>query len=252
MKSHCILNRKGGAPRRLVTSLIIVSGAIAANAQLSGNLFLDQASQSGNGTLNSVYLDNPAYSTGFGRKFTVSDSAWDISSFDYLAIVLGDPTVDYNSAYVTVSKFSGVAPSAQHDPTTISTGSDIVYSALLPVQKTFIKSSMYQVLVDVSGAASLQGLAHGDYVVSIDVAGNDANGSWFVAENSARTATETWQRNPADGYGFGWANWSPIANESNAHDAGIGINGTVNTVPEPSALAILGLGLPYLFRRRRA
>ncbi len=66
---------------------------------------------------------------------------------------------------------------------------------------------------------------------------------------SLAQASDSWARNPGGGFGLPiGTNWGMLSAATTFREASMGINGAA--VPEPATMAILGLGVAALARRR--
>lgn len=240
-----------------------------AQAQLTGNLLLRQASFAARGYVNQVFADFPLASTGMGSLVSTGE-AWNISNIQTLQLQGGAANSwwgNVNSATLNVSRLVGGIPDSAIDSTiTTNVGPSVVYSGTVNVfldqgQATVNgPNQAFRMTADTSGVAELQGLAAGDYVFSLVANTTFAlHGQTFTAQSTLPGTVNDYTRNPGGGFNLGspgntaWTTMTvayppsgPLANW------GIGINGSVAPVPEPATLAALGIGAIALIRRRKS
>jgi hypothetical protein len=241
---------------KLATIFVLSLGAVAAHAQLAGNLHLVQADDSASGYVNQNFSDFPSFSTGIGSRFSVGGGeTWNILNVQQRMFDAGSwiSSGGITSALLTLSKF-GSGPSGSHDPTAFSSGSDIVYSGNVGVSIDNVNGVLFNLTADTSGVSELQGLGSGDYLVSVVV--NAAFGSFGQGYTllSADTSQDSYARNPGGGFGVpAGSAWGTLQAQfgSAGTQTGLGINGEAIPVPEPASMIALGLGAMACVRRRR-
>ncbi|MBX3096512.1 MAG: PEP-CTERM sorting domain-containing protein [Fimbriimonadaceae bacterium] len=236
-----------------IAAMLIVAGSVA-NAQLTGNLYLEQADDvNGPGGLNFVnqaFGDFPDFSTGVGNVVTFG-SAVNLSDVQIRYTDSGSWTSGNApaSAWLTISMFSG-SPSSNHDPVGASAGGDIMFSGAVAGSVTNISGSLFNYVADATGVTNL---AAGTYLVSlVPIADFGVAGQAFIL-GALNQSADSYARNPGGGFGFpaGTA-WDTLTNASGnpgLRQAGMGING--QAVPEPASMVALGLGALAMVRRRR-
>jgi len=229
-----------------IISAFSVLGAMA-SAQLTGNLYLAQANDAGANFVNQEFGDFPTFSTGIGNVVTFS-SAVNLTDVQLRMVDVGSwVSGGVNQARLTISQFSGV-PSANHTFGTASVGGDIMYSAIVNASITNVSGTLFNFVGDASG---VQNLAAGTYVVSLTGIADFAVRGQAFTQASAAQASDSWARNPGGGFalpiGTAWGTLS-AASSGGMREASMGINGAA--VPEPATMAILGLGVAALARRR--
>jgi hypothetical protein len=251
--------------RCALAGIILVAILPGAQAQLTGNLLLRQASFGNIGYVNQVFSDNPSITTGMGSMVT-STQAWNISNIQTLQRGAGNPNTwwgNVNTATLNVSRQVAGAPDPAIDPTvTTNTGASVVYSGLVSLTLDQGQANgnganqSFRMTANTSVIGALQNLAAGSYVFSlVPNAALGTFGQTFTVGSTLPGTANDWTRNPGGGFGFsGGTNWTtmtaafppsgPLANW------GIGINGS--PVPEPTTVAVLGLGALVLIWRRRS
>ena len=231
----------------VLLAALAVLGATA-NAQLSGNLYLAQANDAGIGIVDQEFSDFPTFSTGAGNVVTFSSSV-KLTDVQTRLLDSGTWVADkVNSARLTISKF-GSAPSNQHTPGGASSGSDIVYDALITANQTNISNGLFNYVGDASGVPVLSA---GTYFITMTgVAGFGAHGQAFHME-STDTSMDSWARNPGGGFGLaGGTSWFHTIDQAGwTKQISMGVNG--QAVPEPASMAVLGLGALVALKRKRS
>lgn len=240
------------------TKTLLVLGAVvtvaSANASLTGNLYLAQGvGASGSNFVNQVFGDFPTFSTVSGNVVTVGGTGWNVSNIQSEFVDAGSFVNDnVNTALLTVSMFSGT-PSSNHGAT-VSTGADIVFSGNVTASITNANAGLFNFEVDTTGISQLQGLAAGSYLFTLTpIADFGVHGQAFNTV-STDTSTVGWTNNPGGGFGFGagWQTYAAASLDTSASQFSLGINGTpASTVPEPASMAVIGLGVAALLRRRK-
>lgn len=227
-----------------IISAFSVLGAMA-SAQLTGNLYLSQANDAGSNFVNQEFGDFPTFSTVIGNVVTFS-TAVNLTDVQIRMIDSGSWINNVNSARLTISQFTGT-PSGNHTIGAASAGGDIAYSQIVNATTTNVSGTLFNFTADASGVTNL---AAGTYLVSLTgIANFGARGQAFT-QAALSPLTDGWYRNPGGAFGLpagtGWGMLQPAAG---FREAGMGING--EAVPEPATMAVLGLGVAALARRRR-
>lgn len=228
-----------------IISAFSVLGAMA-SAQLTGNLYLSQADDLGGNFVNQEFGDFPTFTTGIGNVVTFG-TAVNLTDVQIRMVDSGSWIANgVNTARLTISQFSGT-PSANHTFGAASAGGDIAYSAIVNTTINNVSGTLFNFTADASGVTNL---AAGTYLVSLTgIADFGARGQAFT-QAAVAPATDGWYRNPGGAFGLpagtGWGQLNPAAG---FREAGMGING--EAVPEPATMAVLGLGVAALARRRR-
>ncbi len=231
-----------------IISAFSVLGAMA-SAQLTGNLYLSQADDAGGNFVNQEFGDFPTFSVVVGNVVTFG-TAVNLSDVSIRMVDAGSwISGGVSSARLTISQFTGT-PSLNHTIGGASVGGDIAYSAVVNTSINNVSGTLFNFTADASGVTNL---AAGTYLVSLtgiaDFAGANGRGQAFT-QAAIAPATDGWFRNPGGGFGFAaGTNWDMLMGTAGFREAGMGING--EAVPEPATMAVLGLGVAALARRRR-
>lgn len=230
-----------------IISAFSVLGAMA-SAQLTGNLYLAQANDTGGNFVNQEFGDFPTFTTGIGNVVTFG-SAVNLTDVQIRMTEAAAGTWisgGVNQARLTISVFSGT-PSVNHTFGAASVGGDIAYSAIVNASITNVTNKIFNFVGDATGVTNL---AAGTYLVSLTgIADFGVRGQSFQQASLAQ-ASDSWARNPGGGFGLPiGTNWGMLSAATTFREASMGINGAA--VPEPATMAILGLGVAALARRRR-
>lgn len=231
---------------------LAVLASIGSAQVLEGNLLLRQVDGSNNGWVNQVFPDQATYSSGMGSLITI-DGYWEVSEIQLYQVGSTANTWygNVNQAVLNVTQQVGGAPDPAYDPTIVNTGPGVVYSGFVSVtlDQPSADNQSFRVRANTATIPELQGIAPGDYVVSLTpVVHYGDYGQTFTASAGVGSIPD-YLRNPGDGFGYG-TNWMPLSTigaEVNSQWA-IGINGMV---PEPSGILVLAAGLALLARKRR-
>jgi hypothetical protein len=239
-------------------SILIIAGTSVygiANASLVGNLYLAQGGGStSNGYVNQLFSDSPTFSTVSGNVVTVGASGWNVANVQGEYLDFGKfISSGVNAGVLTVSTFSST-PNANHI-SGISSGAGVVYSGAVTASITNVVGNLFNFETNTTGIAQLQGLAAGTYLFTFTP--DAAFATYGQAYNTMSTdvSQDGWMRNSGAGFALpSGANWGTFATNfpTNTTDKqfSLGINGT-NAVPEPTTVAVLGLGALGLLRRKR-